>query len=917
MLTKGLTDNQKSAVNTIDEDLLIIACAGSGKTSVVTRRIINILKKKPEISPANIVAFTFTRKAAEELKNRIYSIGKDELGDTHDFAEMYIGTIHSFCLHMLKEHLTEFQTFTLLDDIHTRLFVERYYEEIGMKDLNLRKYFETDLFTKVMSLLNENWYDSDNWDEKTRAAFEKYKQMMYSERYFDYSLILREMVNQLENNEAFRKEIADRVKYLTVDEYQDTNPVQERLISLLKKQGANLCVVGDDDQAIYQFRGSDSRNILEFKKRYNNVKEILLDTNFRSTNGIVDVAKHIISNNSNRRPKDMKSKCKIAYDKGDIVFRELGEPEDEFTFIAENINKLHAIGVPYSEMAILLRKRKVATNIAEVLDTYKIPYIVEGKNNLMGTHEGKAAKGIFDYLKRECSRKELFERWLAVDYPFDEKELEGAFNDLMCLDVTKIKHHSNFSLQKIYHDFLKKINIIEDGRRETEIVLYNLGKFSQIIGDYEEINYTLEPKAKLSEFCLFLKNKAPDYYAEGILDNTLTKPDAIPIMTIHQSKGLEFTAVFIPCLNKNFFPAQKVGGKGIWHVVNKDWISDSSRFDVNLEDERKLFYVAVTRAKKYLFISRAKNERNKKVSTFFEEAKGSTFMCPYSDGISYDVTYLPEMRKSNTPITLNFSLLEDYFECPYRFKLSKFYGFVQPITEEKGYGNALHEVVRNINRRAIEKQPITDEFIEKTFDEVFYLPYASKKVKESMTASAKQAIRDYVEQNRPGFDDILMAESNIEIDMGDSIMVNGRIDMVKEELFDGEKKTVIVDFKTANRKVSDSIKKEQLKIYAMGFQNLTGNMADYLEIYQLNSGHRAQDEVSVDMVVNVENEIREAAGQIRANQLLKECDEKKCSECHLSDLCLSKDEQKRLSEKNEKNNRKKKIKTRRWRFWKQ
>lgn len=893
MLTQNLSDKQIEAVNAIDDDVEIIACAGAGKTGVVTRRIINILKCKPNISPNNIVAFTFTKKAAEELKSRVYSMGKNVLGDTKGFAEMYIGTIHGFCLSMLQEYIAEFQIFTVLDDIHTQLFAERYYEEIGMKDMNLQKYIETDLFIRVMSLLNENWNDSARWSNDVRTAFNKYKQKMYAEKYFDYSLILREMVNQLENNQAFRKIIAKKVKYLTVDEYQDTNPVQEKLVSLLKELGANLCVIGDDDQTIYQFRGSDSTNILTFMQRYNIKKYILLDTDYRSTSGIVNVAKNVIVNNSRRLPKEMQSSCSTVYDEGDIIFKECNTAEDEYEFIAKNIEKLHAIGVPYSEMAILLRKRKIGIDIADVFDEHEIPYIIEGVNELMYTPECKAAKCIFDYLNGESDLKELFDKWLAIDYPFKKKELANAFNDLMCLDVSKLKYYSEFNLQRIYQNFLKQIGLIDDGRNKTEIILYNLGKFSQVIGDYEAINFTLKPKSKLSGFCSFLKYKAADYYPEGYLSNTIAKPDAVPIMTIHQSKGLEFAAVFIPCLNKNFFPAQKVGGKGIWHVIDRSWISGSSRFDGDLEDERKLFYVAITRAKKYLFISRAKNGRDKTVSTFFEEAKGSPYMLPYRDDISYDAAHLPDLRKSNAPITLNFSLLEDYFECPYRFKLSMFYGFVQPFTELMGYGNALHEVVRSINLRAIEGKPITDKFVKQLFDEMFYLPYATPKQKERMTDSAKRAIQKYIDQNQSTFNEIRFAESNIEIDMGDGITVNGRIDMVKDVIIDGEKKTVIVDFKTANKRVLDAIDTEQLKIYSLGYQKLTGQTADYMEIYHLDSENTAREPVTADLATTVETEIRQAADNIRKNNLPRHCSAESCSKCHLRHLCLSKTEQKK------------------------
>lgn len=179
MLTKNLSPQQVETVNTIDEDVEIIACAGAGKTGVVTRRIINILKSKPEVLPENIVAFTFTKKGAKELKNRIYSLGKEELGNTTGFDNMYIGTIHSFCLKMLQEFLPKFQLFSVLYEIHTKLFVERYYDEIGMVDLGLQKYIETDLFIHIMSLLNEKWYDFNKWSTDVQEAFKKYQKKAY------------------------------------------------------------------------------------------------------------------------------------------------------------------------------------------------------------------------------------------------------------------------------------------------------------------------------------------------------------------------------------------------------------------------------------------------------------------------------------------------------------------------------------------------------------------------------------------------------------------------------------------------------------------------------------------------------------------------------------------------------------------
>lgn len=894
MSESNLSTKQQEAINTIDQDVEIIACAGAGKTGVVTRRIVNILKSKPDVKPDNIVAFTFTHKAAEELRSRIYDIARREIGSTQGFANMYIGTIHGFCLKMLQEYLPEFGNFTVLDEVHTKLFVDRYYYDIGMTNLGLQMFIDTDLFIKAMSLLNENWYDSDRWDESTRTALERYQAKLYAEKHFDYSLILREMVQQLESNLVFRMQIADKVKYLTVDEYQDTNPIQEKLIAELKALGANLCVVGDDDQTIYQFRGSDSTNILTFVQRYNIQKYIVLDTDYRSTKGIVDVARHVIVQNSRRLPKEMQSGCKTEYDEGDIVYKEFDYSEYEYEFIAQKIEKLHNIGIPYSEIAILLRKRKIGADIAEVLEEHGIPFIIEGVNDLMRTPECRAAKGIFEYLHDDIDLNELYDRWIAIDYPLNERELSRSIDMVMTIDVARYKHYPDFNLQTIFHDFLKNLTITDDGRPQTEIILYNLGKFSQVINDYSSINYTLNPKPKLTGFCNFLKYTAEDYYPEGNLTNNYTKPDAVPIMTIHQSKGLEFAAVFIPNLNKNYFPARKIGGKSVWHIIDRSWITGSGRFDGDLEDERKLFYVAVTRAKKYLFLTRPKDGTDKNISPFMVEAMDSPCMLAYDENRTYNAEHLPDLRNENAPITFNFSLLEDYFDCPFRFKLAVFYGFSQPINEQMGYGNALHAVVERINRAAMDGVKITKEFVEKAFDESFWLPYASPKMKERMTASAKRSIEKYVEHSKNTFSDIVYAESDIEMDLGDGIGVNGRIDMVKLIEIDGKPQTVIVDFKTANKRVLEQLSKEQLKIYALGYKHLTGELADCMEIYHLDSENYARLPVTKETLTGVEEEIRSAADKIRRNDLPRKCSKENCSKCHLSHLCLGRKEQREL-----------------------
>ena len=413
-----------------------------------------------------------------------------------------------------------------------------------------------------------------------------------------------------------------------------------------------------------------------------------------------------------------------------------------------------------------------------------------------------------------------------------------------------------------------------------------------MIADYEIINYTLKPRTKLHNFCSFIKYTATGYYPEGYLSNTYTKPDAVNIMTVHQSKGLEFAAVFIPQLNKNYFPAQRIGGKGIWHVLDRSWITDSARFDGDIEEERKLFYVAVTRAKKYLYLSRSETSRDKYVSTFLLEAKDSSYLVKYDGKILYNADNIPSMKKESIPVSLNFSLLEDYFDCPYRFKLSMFYGFAQPLVPALGYGNVMHEIVKNIHKAAIAGKVIDKEDVKRMIDESFYLPYATEKLAENMYKSVTKAINHYVEHNRQEFDNIQMAEADIEIDMGDGIKVNGRIDLVKRKNVGGVDMTYIVDFKTANKEVQESINKEQLKIYALGYEELTGTKADYMEVYHLDSENNVRENITDRMIEEVQTDIKDAAANIRRNHLPRKCDKENCSKCHFNYLCLSKAEKK-------------------------
>ena len=366
----NLTTEQQEAISEIDRNLQIIACAGSGKTEVITRRIANILQSKPGIKPENIVAFTFTEKAAESMKKRITkALGNDS---TYNIEKMYIGTIHGFCYHLLNKYTEQFREYKVLDSVKSHLFVARYCNECGMSDLNLEPYpRNVNLFLQCIDKMIDDYDHADTWTQEQRDILNKYIGCLYSHHYIDFALMIFETLRQIESNPEV-KDYLSRIKYLVVDEYQDVNDLQEKLILRIAENGANICVVGDDDQTIYQFRGSNANNMISFSERYADVHQVRLEKNFRCAPGIVDVADCVIGHNDRRIAKKMVSGATEL--QATIEAKRYSDKKEQFDSIAEQIIELHKSGIPYKEMAILVRKGKAIVPASSALDRAGIPF---------------------------------------------------------------------------------------------------------------------------------------------------------------------------------------------------------------------------------------------------------------------------------------------------------------------------------------------------------------------------------------------------------------------------------------------------------------------------------------------------------------------------------------------------------------
>lgn len=908
------TTNQFEAISHLDGNLQIIACAGSGKTQVISQRIVNILREKgPEgITPANIVAFTFTDKAAGELKDRIHRLCREELGSEFGLAEMFVGTIHGFCLDMLQTYQFRFLKYSVLNEVQQRLLIDRYSRESGMGDLvthdgkPLKRWQDSRLYQKILSIIRETQIDDGLLGEHPiRQALSKYLSLLDGKSYLDYSTILTEAVNALQTNQDLQEKISHRVKYLIVDEYQDVNPLQECLIKQLHSLGAQLCVVGDDDQTIYQWNGSDINNILTFSGRYQEVRQIPLAENFRSSSGVVDTARSVVERNSERLSKSMASTGQQSFQQGDLLCLRFPDPDAEARWIVQKIADLRGTtftekgvtrGLTWSDCAILIRSVKNrAQPIIDALRERGIPYVVKGMAGLFDTMEVEAATGIFYYMTGEIDRNHLINLWSTANLNIAPEKLEAAVGllDAKRAEWPTQRRKSNYALQKTYLVFLdcldlREEDIPDDGgshRTRGELIYYNLGKFSQIIADFEQIHFHSDPVRLHQDFAGFLRHQAPDYYPEGWEDAGYAVPDAVQVMTIHQAKGMEFPVIFVPNLLKNRFPSRKQGGRQWWHVIPRDAVIGADRLDGSEEDERRLFYVALTRSKKYLYCSWAPEAPTGQYSN--ESPFVREFTTPGNvltrDPAQATTKIPPAANRSETEVVLTFSELKYFFDCPYQFKLRFLYGFKPPIREELGFGKSLHDALAEVHNRALSGDYTEPSEAAALVGRHLHLPFANPRLQEEMQKKSRQILEKYLKENAHLMDKIQYAEKTIELKLAEGIVVHGRIDLIRRT---DTNQVIIIDFKSNDRSQEEDVTRQQLHIYAMGYQQLTGNRADLVEVYKLDEGAGATVREVVDdaMMRTTEDAIITAGRDIRDNRL---CRVERCSGCDFKGICRS------------------------------
>lgn len=913
MEKNGYTKSQLNAIKHISGNLQLIACAGSGKTEVVAQRVVNLLKTEKDrgagCQPENIIAFTFTDKAAAELKERIQARCQENLGSIDGLANMYIGTIHGFCLELLKDEVPRYMKYEVLNEVQQALLIDRYSKKSGLTQcttldgIQLKRFTDTRHYIGALSIIREDEAEDEDLLKENSVVenIHMYEELLHQKGYLDYSGLLKEAVEELTNNNILRKKLSERLKHLIVDEYQDLNPIQERVVSTLHKLGADICVVGDDDQTIYQWRGSDVKNILLFEKRYKDVKQVRLEENFRSSEGVVTTSRDFIRSVFNRLPKEMQDTKAQSYESGDITALWFESPEEEAEHIANTCKAMRGLpikegekerGISWSDMTILLRSvRRDGEPILDALTKAGIPCVITGMDNLFEKPETEAARQLFYFYNNEIGIEELKDAWEFANFGTTPSDLKNALDHAVSVQQ-KIYSNSERDIHNLQEQFLKFLELAKLREENVpnglgEVFFYNLGKFSQVITDFESINFHLKPADKFKDFASFLRFHADKVYPEGWQDNTFISPDAVRIMTIHQSKGLQWPAVFIPQVVRNRFPAKGVGGRTAWHLIPADAFKNSLRYKGGFEDEQRLFYVAMTRSQKFLHVSGSPTPGNRNAqiaSDFYHKFIESKFVKRRPQNYEDRTKLAPTPRANLSNVTLSFSDAKYFFECPYHFKLRVLYGFNSPIDQALGYGKSLHDALAEIHSKVLNGEKINLDESESLVQRHLRTPYASPKLRENLENSAKQVIEAYIQKNSDNFKNIEFSEKAIEIPLGDGISVAGRIDLVRR-VDTGE--VTIVDLKSTDRAQAESVTEKQLHIYALGYKELTGRNADFVEIYELDEQKQKRRSVDNAFIEEVKNDIRRAAKGLRQNDLPAQPSQKSCGQCDYCMLCSS------------------------------
>lgn len=886
----------------------IIASAGSGKTEVVSQRVVDLLA---DGVPADaIIAFTFTEKAASELKARIQRRVEERLGTPalDRLTNLSVGTIHAFCFRFLQQRIPRYESYDVLDDNQLTAFLAREASRLNIKQLDPgnRLFASIKAFLKSVDVVENELLAPDTITGLFGEVLRAYYETLERYRLLTYGQQVARAVGELERPEIAAK-VHERLRHLIVDEYQDVNPAQEKLIRLLAGPGVELCVVGDDQQAVYQWRGSDVRNIVRFAENYQGVTPFEINVNRRSRPGVVEIANRFAESIVQRIDKTMLSdRVSGEPPHPEVVIWSADTEQDEAGMIASLILDINERGIPYRDIAVLVRSRAAYRQLLEQFATFDIPVQPGGRTGLFEQPEARLMGQTFAWLS-DTDWRDRHQQGAKVK----DDSLISDYTRIFALEPNRVR-----ALTKLLREWkaavprtsrtadlvgelyeLLDVLAVKDWNLSSPVQVNRLGtlaRFSSLLADYESVRRRARPDADApgeqvggqdrgswyyTNLAVHIINYAQGTY-EGFDGEADFDLDAVELTTIHGAKGLEWPAVFVPSLTKGRFPSRYTGEPQDWLLPRE--LFDAARYEGSDEDERRLLYVAITRARDWLSLSRHERVTKNRVAQSPYHAELEQHLTSVDPAHIKLPAIHPRGEGDDDPIMLSFSELSAFLDCGLAFRLRDRIGFEPRLATELGYGKAVHHVLRTLAEATRESGTVPDETArQKILDESFFLPTANKAAHRQLKRAAKELVNRYATEYADDLYRVWETEHPFELHL-DGVTISGRADVILDQEGGITNSLAILDYKTSTTG-EPAEHALQLQVYADAGRR-EGLNVNGAYVHDLKAKARETIDVSVEAVQAAGALVAEVAGRIRARDYTPSPG-RHCRRCEVRTIC--------------------------------
>jgi ATP-dependent DNA helicase UvrD/PcrA len=868
-----LTETQEKAIQHPATHLQLLACAGAGKTEVLARRAVRLLTEGAD--PRSVLAFTFTEKAAKELKQRIETRAGEAAPSFKDLPPgsrgMFIGTTHSWALGALQDLGGRYATWDAISEEQEWALLHRFARRLGVVDLYAELQHKAgdkvavapavDVFLHSMEVVHNERIDRRQLQQlapRFASVLQTYERLLIDMRLVPFRLMIGYAADELKPGGSLRTLVQGRLRHVLVDEFQDFNRAQDELLGHFVEAGTTLTLVADDDQAIYQWRGGDVSLFVSFAQRRPDTEPFALAENHRSRPEIVSFARLLVEKLPGRLDKALGASREASRD-GAVEVVVAANPQEEARLIANRIVVLTKDGHRPGDIAVLYRSvRTSALPLVQELRDRGIPTNVVGKTSLLARPEMALIARVLVYWGGGT--------W----YPNPQYEAEVVTRESLCNEIQRVTRSDPASGEAMLRQ-------LEDlggtARREgvfDSVVLFNqilvilglpgtqgdprpyelgLGRMSELLTEFDHAVRRAAPREIYESQSIAAHDEADEdaalaadrsaqrkskvlgstvgeiYFmrlrafleefagraAEEVPDTLSEAGNAIQIMTVHQAKGLEFPIVFVPALVEGRFPSALMGRAQPWFLPR--CMFDCDRYEGREEDEARLLYVALTRAKELLVVSWFTKHRVK-------AAQPSRFLTRYLRAALQGALPLGSVapavvdgKHTGELLETDFSSLITYQECGYRYRLRYVCGFQPPLVPELGFGKLLHHVISELARHAANGQEPTSEQMDKVLGEAFYLPFAGPVPAKNLREAARRRLRAYVDEFGTELSRVIQPERRFEVPLANA-RIRGRIDLMLRADGGGGNDVELIDFKTSANRPPSEAHMNQLRIYA-------------------------------------------------------------------------------------------------------